>query len=199
MSVYNTPAEIEHLVRTFEECTLPHEQWTHHAHLTVALWYLRRLPVEQATDSLRSGIKTLNKSHGVADTPTGGYHETITLFYIHQVCAYLDRSGQDVSLVELTNGLLAEWGDKARIANTIRAACCCPRWPAPAGWSRTEGRFDSECWVKEVSHGDSDAGTRRNSHLRPVYGGAASRRTVRHYQRSENIYAGGDVSTPADF
>ena len=32
-----TDAEIEALVRSFEDRTLPRPEWTHHAHLTVAL------------------------------------------------------------------------------------------------------------------------------------------------------------------
>ena len=36
-----TDAEIESLVRAFEECTLPAAEWTHREHMTIALWYLR--------------------------------------------------------------------------------------------------------------------------------------------------------------
>lgn len=37
---YKTLDEIKNIVRAFEDCTLPRSEWTHHAHLTIALWYL---------------------------------------------------------------------------------------------------------------------------------------------------------------
>lgn len=50
-----TDAQIEALVRSFEDLTLPRPEWTHHAHLTVALWYLRRHPRPEATRRIREG------------------------------------------------------------------------------------------------------------------------------------------------
>ena len=37
---------------------------THQAHLTVALWYLRHRPGEEATSRIREGIRCFNLSHG---------------------------------------------------------------------------------------------------------------------------------------
>ncbi len=39
-ATFRTADEILALVRRFEDCTLPREEWTHAAHLTVALWHL---------------------------------------------------------------------------------------------------------------------------------------------------------------
>ena len=50
-----TEAEIESLVRAFEAGNLPKPEWTHRAHLTVALWYLRRHPRAEATRRIRGG------------------------------------------------------------------------------------------------------------------------------------------------
>src|SRR5262245_26470980 len=44
-----TDDEIEALARSFEAATLPRPEWTHVAHLTVALWHLRRYPRDEAT------------------------------------------------------------------------------------------------------------------------------------------------------
>ena len=58
------------LVSQFESCTLPKEEWTHQAHLTVGLWYASRLPYQEALVAVREGILRLNAAHGVPTTPT---------------------------------------------------------------------------------------------------------------------------------
>jgi hypothetical protein len=55
-----TDAGIEDLARAFEGCTLPKAEWTHPEHLTVALWYLRNHPGEEATGRMREGIRRFN-------------------------------------------------------------------------------------------------------------------------------------------
>jgi hypothetical protein len=79
------------LVARFEDGTLPKAEWTHQAHLTVALWYASRLPFEEALVVVREGIRKINAAHGVATTPTGGYHETITRFYMKVICGYVSE------------------------------------------------------------------------------------------------------------
>ena len=77
--------EVSRLAAAFEACTLPREEWTHRAHLTVALWYLSRLPAEAAEEAIRTGIRRYNASRGIVTTETSGYHETLTRFYVHVV------------------------------------------------------------------------------------------------------------------
>ena len=77
---FRTADEIKALVRAFEDTSLPRAEWTHRAHLTVALWYLTRHSGREATARIRTGIKRYNAAKGVLTTPTGGYHETLTLF-----------------------------------------------------------------------------------------------------------------------
>lgn len=83
----DTPA----LIARFEDGTLPKEQWTHHAHLSVGLWYASRLDFEDALVAVRDGILRLNAVHGVPTTPSRGYHETITRFYLRVLCDYVAR------------------------------------------------------------------------------------------------------------
>lgn len=103
-------SEIELLVRDFEACALPSERWTHEAHLTVALWYLTRHTDAEATRLIRAGIQRYNLSRGVEMTKDGGYHETITLFYIRVIRRYLDGAGRTQTLAELRDGLIAACG-----------------------------------------------------------------------------------------
>lgn len=109
---YRSSAEIFALVDAFEDCTLPREAWTHAAHLTVALWYLLHHPLEDATCLIRSGIKRFNASHGIVTTPTGGYHETLTIFWIRTVHNYLKcYKKEECSFVALANGLIETCAD----------------------------------------------------------------------------------------
>lgn len=105
---YSNAAEVLALVRDFKFCTLPREQWTHRAHLTVALWHQLRYPWPEAVELVRRGIKRYNESHGILTTRESGYHETITLFWMHIVRGYLGLalSGERHSLASLANELV---------------------------------------------------------------------------------------------
>jgi hypothetical protein len=108
---YRTYAEVESLVRGFEACTLSRSEWTHQAHLTVALWYLVHCSGREATARIRYGIKRYNAANGVQTTRDGGYHETITLFWICVVSKYVLLADAGCSFVELANGLIARYSD----------------------------------------------------------------------------------------
>ena len=60
--MYSTEEEIEKLIEAFEARTLPLNQWTHQAHLTVAVWYLRSYRYYAALCLIRSGIISYNLS-----------------------------------------------------------------------------------------------------------------------------------------
>jgi len=104
---YAALAEIEEIVRGFEDRTLPKARWTHAAHLTVAAWYLSRLPREEASRRIREGIPVYNVASGTPNTDTGGYHESITVLFIAAVARFLDENRDTADLVVLTNRLLA--------------------------------------------------------------------------------------------
>jgi hypothetical protein len=108
---YTCSAEIETLVRDFEACRIPPQDWTHHAHLTMALWYLSCRPSAQALALIRGGIQRYNRAKRDPNRPSTGYHETITLFWIAVLRQYLSRAGHR-DLVSLANGLLDGWAHK---------------------------------------------------------------------------------------
>jgi hypothetical protein len=112
VAMYRTSVEILRLVCEFEDCTLARASWTHHAHLLVALWYLMRHGDREATRLIRDGINRYNRANGIETTPTGGYHETITLFYIRVIRKFLSTANPDCTLAALANSLLDSCGDK---------------------------------------------------------------------------------------
>lgn len=103
---YKTLAEIESLVRAFEDCTLPRFCWTHQAHLTVALWYLTHFSEERAIKCMRDRIRKYNVATGVENTKNSGYHETITLFWLLIISNYLISEIPACKLVDIANKLL---------------------------------------------------------------------------------------------
>lgn len=108
--MYGTENEIIELVEAFRNGTLARSNWTHSAHLTVALWFLIHEP-RTATDQIRFGIQRYNQAHSVELTPTSGYHETITQFWIHLIQTDLDNINVHGSLLSLTNQLTNRYSD----------------------------------------------------------------------------------------
>jgi hypothetical protein len=105
MGAYKTLDEIKGLVKGFEDGSLPTSEFNHAAHLTVAVWYLSRLPFEEAVDAMRSSIKAYAAAHGHG----GLYHETITLFWLNVVWGYIED--KDVMLLELVAKVINRFGN----------------------------------------------------------------------------------------
>ena len=112
---FESADEVVELIREFEACTLPRARWNHRAHLTVALWYTSRLDGDDALDAVRRGILRLNEACGVVSSPTSGYHETITRFYLrvvsHFVETELEREGVS-DWAARANRLIHRYGEK---------------------------------------------------------------------------------------
>ena len=107
-ATFRTTGEILSLVRRFNDRTLPREEWTHAAHLTVALRHLLQYDWMEAVIRVRTGIKRYNASHGIANTATSGYHETLTRFWLRRVRAFIEDGRNEArSLVSLANDLVA--------------------------------------------------------------------------------------------
>ena len=98
--------EVCALVAHFEAGDLPHAEWNHGAHLTVAFWYLSRIDRAQATERIRSGIIHYNDCEGTANTETSGYHETLTLFWIGVVARFLVEADSKQSQLDGVNQLV---------------------------------------------------------------------------------------------
>jgi hypothetical protein len=83
----------ESFLRQFEAAVLPREEWHHREHIKVAYLYLLRYSLEEALGRMRTGIKTLNAAHGTPETPTRGYHETMTQVWLRLVHLVLREYG----------------------------------------------------------------------------------------------------------
>lgn len=89
----------EAFLRQFEDCTWPFDQWHHRQHVKVAYLYLRQLPLEEALDRMRDGIKRYNSVHHVPEAPDRGFHETLTQAWMRLVhftlCEYGPSTNAD--------------------------------------------------------------------------------------------------------
>jgi hypothetical protein len=79
----------------FEAATITRKDWTHEAHVRMAWLYLTRLPLGQALQKVRSGIRKLNAEFVRQDSlrcspPKGnseGYHDTITVAFVRVIAS----------------------------------------------------------------------------------------------------------------
>lgn len=96
-----------HLIITgFESGSLPKEEWTHEAHLIMALHYALKLDEHEILPHIRQSIIRYNEAVGTANTATSGYHETLTVFYVQAVMGFLTEHSHTQSLPILTDILL---------------------------------------------------------------------------------------------
>jgi hypothetical protein len=105
VSHFSSEAEIERIGRGLIDRSLPKAQWTHAAHFAAAFWILRQGAMIAERD-MPELIRAYNEATGVANTDTGGYHETITLASLKAARHWLS-SRVHLPLHEALNELLA--------------------------------------------------------------------------------------------
>jgi hypothetical protein len=76
------PLDDEALWGSFGHRTLLAPEWTHRAHVRVAYLHLSRWSLDESHLRMRVGIVRLNASHGLEETATRGYHETMTRLWL---------------------------------------------------------------------------------------------------------------------
>lgn len=70
------------LIRQFEDCSLPFDEWTHRMHVRVAFSYLERHPFDEAVQKMREGVQRYNAHNAVPEGLLMGYHDTITVAFM---------------------------------------------------------------------------------------------------------------------
>jgi hypothetical protein len=84
-----TEAGIDVFLAAFEDGSLPKERWTHGAHILGGACYVHRLGEAAALEHMRTCVRRFNEAVGGKNTETSGYHETVTVFWIKLLHAYL--------------------------------------------------------------------------------------------------------------
>jgi hypothetical protein len=94
-------------VRGLLDATLPKERWTHEGHVAATAGLMLLHPEIEAEQALRGLIRRLNDSHGVPNSDTRGYHETITRYFLLALRHALARDDATLPPHARVNALLA--------------------------------------------------------------------------------------------
>ena len=105
-TIFCSDHEIERIGRGLSDRSLPKSEWTHAAHFAAVLWLMRARPDLDLTAEMPKLIRAYNETTGVANTDSGGYHETITLASIRAARSVLERHGDGVPLYRVANELM---------------------------------------------------------------------------------------------
>lgn len=97
---YEQYSEIEAVVKGFESCSTPKDDFTHLKHLTVAVFYLYDSNEREATDRMRAGLLRFLNHHGVGEAK---FHLTLTVFWIKILRTFVLQLPPKTSLLEMTN------------------------------------------------------------------------------------------------
>jgi len=103
---FASDAEVAALVEAFEAATIPPSQFTHYAHIAVALSYLDRLPLAEALERMREKLSQFTARHHLVDL----YHETLTTFWMRLLDHVARLHYRDVPLWRRINLIVARWG-----------------------------------------------------------------------------------------
>jgi hypothetical protein len=108
---------LDSFLHGFEQGTLAKSEWTHGAHVAAAAYYLFDSDFETVLPLMRTRIRTFNESVGGANTPTSGYHETLTHFWL-LIVAELLRQQSPSTRLEAAQQAVAIFG-QARSLHTL--------------------------------------------------------------------------------
>jgi hypothetical protein len=76
----------------FTGSRLTHAQWTHEAHVRTAFLFSQRFAIDESHLRMRAGIIRLNERHGLVETSSRGYCETMTRVWLALVADARARS-----------------------------------------------------------------------------------------------------------
>ncbi|MEZ5401481.1 MAG: hypothetical protein R2729_17550 [Bryobacteraceae bacterium] len=110
-----TEESLDAFIQGFEDCSYPASQWTHEAHVVMASAYLTALPLPAAAARIRERIPAYNLAQGGQNTDTSGYHETLTVFWIRIIHAWLADLPPSLSRLERVRAAAARFGQERKL------------------------------------------------------------------------------------
>ncbi len=129
---FATDGEVAALVSAFENATIPASEFTHAAHIAVALSYLDASPPEQALARMREKIRAFAAHHGVGNL----YHETLTTFWMRLLEHIASTSDVDLPLWRRINLIVEHWTKRRPVEahysrELIRSQAARDKWVPP--------------------------------------------------------------------
>lgn len=138
--VHMVDAHTQLTFTSFCDRTLAKSDWTHEAHLRVCWAALATRDPGATVEFLRDAIKSYNEATGVGNTPTSGYHETLTRYYVEAVASLdSDRIDHVIGSPRCSrHAPLRHWSRDALFSPAARA-----RWiepdASPLPWLQAPG------------------------------------------------------------
>lgn len=86
----------DELITAFEGCAIRPDDWHHREHVRVAWVFLCRHSFDEAVERVRSGIQRLNAANQVPESLTSGYHETLTVAFMHVIASTIRHCGAEI-------------------------------------------------------------------------------------------------------
>ena len=102
---FASDSEVAALVSAFENATIPASEFTHAAHIAVALSYLESFSPDEALQRMREKIHFFAAHHGV----TNLYHETLTTFWMRLLEHVAGTCDVDLPLWRRINSIVEDW------------------------------------------------------------------------------------------
>lgn len=140
MNIWDTEESLAAFIRGFEEGTYPKAQWTHQAHVVMAAHYLTLHPVAEATRIVRERIPAYNVAQGGANTADSGYHETLTVFWIAVVAAFLAAQPSSTPRLAMIRAAAEHYAGESRLHqryygyNVMADSRARREWVPPGAW-----------------------------------------------------------------
>jgi hypothetical protein len=92
------------------DASLPQSEWTHRGHITATHVLIRQQGRDATLALCRERIPRLNDAHGVANSDTGGFHDTLTVFFVAAVADAIGRGLTiDETVAELDRDAALRW------------------------------------------------------------------------------------------
>ena len=129
---FATDDEVATLVRAFGSATIPASEFSHAAHIAVALSYLETFSPEQALQRMREKIRSFAAHHGVSNL----YHETLTTFWMRLLEHVTSASDIDLPLWRRINLIVEHWTQRRPVEahysrELIRSKAAREKWVPP--------------------------------------------------------------------
>ena len=124
-------SEVADLVEAFETAAIPPSQFTHAAHIAVALNYLDKLSLVPAKARMREMLLHFTVHHHV-----DVYHETLTTFWMRLLDHVARAHYLDLPLWRRINLIVARWGTAAPVEahysrDLIKSKAARQKWVPP--------------------------------------------------------------------
>jgi len=85
----DSPATLDAFLDDWHAGRLTRQDWTHGAHVAACAYYAFDHAAGETTRIMTAGILAFNRAVGAENTPTGGYHETLTRFWSTVIVAHV--------------------------------------------------------------------------------------------------------------